>query len=557
MVLIIGLDGATWDLLGPWIAAGRLPHLARLQREGWWGPLESTIPAATLPSWSTFMTGVNQGKHGIFDFTRRELGSYAVRFVNATFRKTPTAWKLLSDAGRRVCVLGVPGTYPPETVNGCMVSGFDTPVTTRADASFVSPRALAPLVMRSGGFPFADFQEFRVTRGWHRLALDRLLRGIEVNTRLACTFLRREHWDCFLLLFGESDTVAHHFWKFHDRGSPRFEARGATEFADAIQRVYEALDYAVGTLRAAAPDAAVLVASDHGFGGASKKAIYLNQWLVEQGLQRANRAQTRSRLATAAKRMALQVVPPRVQARAFRLSGGRWAGRLESRSRFAGIDWSGTRAFSEELNYFPSVWLNLKGREPQGTVDVADYERVREEVCSATLALRDPEHGRPVVRRAWRREEIYHGPWVQYAPDIVLDLALDGRYSYNCLPSGRAPTNRATGVLDDTACAGGKLAGMNGSHRREGVFLLSTNAGKTGGGGFLPGVRIADMAPTILDLCGVEAPADFDGKTINGVAQTTQDLAMPAAQRQRGEEFYGEAEEGEIAARLGALGYLE
>lgn len=553
MLLIIGLDGATWDLLDPWMAAGRLPNLAQLRREGQWGPLQSTVPPATLPSWSTFMTGVNPGKHGIFDFTRREPGSYAVRFVNATFRKAPTIWKLLSAAGRRVCVLGLPGTYPPENLNGCMVSGFDTPVTTRADASFVSPRALAALVRRAGGFPFADFQEFRVSRGWHRMALERLLRGIEVKTRLADTLLRREQWDCFLLLFGESDTVAHHFWKFHDPASPRFDAPGASEFGHAIRQVYEALDHSIGVLRAAAPEAAVLVASDHGFGGAGKKAVHLNRWLVKQGLQ-CSSPSARSRFASGAKRMALQVVPPRIQACAFRLNGGRWAGRLESRSRFAGIDWSRTRAFSEELNYFPSVWLNVKGREPQGVVDAVDYERVRDDVCAAARALRDPEHGGPVVRRAWRREEVYEGPWVKYAPDIILDLALDGQYSYACLPSATAPASAATRLLDDAECAGGKLAGMNGSHRSAGVFMLS--AGRPSGG-YVRGLHIADMAPTILDLCNVQVPAEFDGKTVQSVAQPSQDPAMPAALRQRGEEYYGEAEEGEIAARLSALGYLE
>src|SRR5208337_4823443 len=97
-------------LIDPWIAARRVPHLGRLRRQGLWGPLASTVPPTTFPSWSTFMTGVNPGKHGIFDFTRRQLGSYGVQFVNASFRKAPTIWKLLSDAGRRVGVLGVPGT---------------------------------------------------------------------------------------------------------------------------------------------------------------------------------------------------------------------------------------------------------------------------------------------------------------------------------------------------------------------------------------------------------------------------------------------------------------
>ena len=139
MLLIVGLDGATLDLVEPWATDGTLPNLAQLLREGAWGPLGSTVPPATLPGWTTFMTGVNPGRHGVFDFTRRDPGDYQVRFVNATFRKAQTVWRLLSDADRRVSVLGLPGTYPPEAINGCMISGFDTPVTTRSDDSFAPP----------------------------------------------------------------------------------------------------------------------------------------------------------------------------------------------------------------------------------------------------------------------------------------------------------------------------------------------------------------------------------------------------------------------------------
>jgi len=548
MLLTIGLDGATWDLLDPWMAAGRLPNLARLRGAGWFGPLRSTIPPATLPSWTTFMTGVNPGKHGIFDFTRREIGSYDIRFVNATLRKAPTVWQLMSAAGRRVCVLGLPGTYPPEELNGCMVSGFDTPVTTRADASFVSPRTLAPLVMRLGGFPFADFQEFRVGPRWYQHALDSLLRGIEIKTRLAHTLLLREEWDCFLLLFGESDTVAHHFWKFHDPQSPRFDAEGAIGLGDAIRQVY-----AIGTLTNAIPDADVLIASDHGFGGAGKKVVYLNRWLQQCQLQGATRRGGRSRLARRAKGWALRAIPAAAQARAFRLNGGRWANRLESRARFAGIDWEKTRAFSEELNYFPSVWLNVAGREPLGTIDPSDYERVRDDVCAALSELTDPENGQPIVRRTWRREELYSGPWIQYAPDIVIEFNLDGHYSYNCSPTALANSHAVDAQTGPDA--GGKLSGMNGSHRPDGVFLLKT--GPVPVGRRIDGVGIADMAPTIMRLCGVKPPADFDGRTLNCVVSPIQYPLGPVAGGNHGERMYGDTEEREIAARLSALGYLQ
>ena len=553
MLLIIGLDGATWDLIDPWIAQRRLPHLARLRQNGWSGALTATTPPATLPSWSSFMTGVNPGKHGIFDFTRRRFGTYEVEFVNATFRKAPTIWRRLSDAGQRVCVLGLPGTYPPETLNGCMVSGFDSPVTTRADASFVSPPELAPLVMELGGFPFADFQEFRVSRAWYRTALDRLLRGIDVKTRLARTLMRRDAWDCVVVLFGESDTVAHHYWKFHDPQSPRFDPDGAPEFSDAIRRVYEGLDAAIGTLTATVPDATVMLVSDHGFGGAGHKVVYLNRWLEQHGWQSAPRRRRRRSVAAGLKRMALETLPPGLQARAFRWGGGRWASRLESRSRFGDIEWGRTRAFSEELNYFPSVWLNLKGREPQGRVAATDYERVREEICLALAEWRDPEHGRPIVRRAWRREELYHGPWVTYAPDIVIEFHFDGAYSYTCLPSRGAPNGEAARVLDARECAGGKLAGMSGSHRSDGIFAVVPPA--WAGAPRRRRAHIADLGATVMALSGCRPPADFDGQIIDPMMGSSQWPTEMCAHVGR-EESYGRADEEEIAARLGALGYL-
>ncbi len=555
MLLIVGLDGASWNLLAAFLEQGRMPHLRALQDEGSFGPLRATMPPATFPSWTTFMTGVNPGRHGIFDFTRRERGAYRVNFTNASFRKAPTVWQMLSKAGRRVAVLGLPGTYPPEAVNGVMLSGFDTPVTTRADASFAYPPEFAELVESNGGFPFADFQEFRIGPDWHRRALDLLLRGIEIKTRLAETLLQREPWDCFMLLFGESDTVAHHFWHFHDGNSPRHDARSTGEYGDAIGQVYSALDGAIGRLKAHRPDADILIVSDHGFGGAGAKVVYLNQWLAQAGWLRFDESDLGGRIASFTKRQALRWMPFRMQRRLFRWKGGRLAGRLESQSRFRGIDWSGTAAFSEELNYFPSLWLNLREREPQGLVSAEDYERTRAALCADIEALRDPEHGRPIMRRAWRREELYDGPWVSDAPDIVLELNDDAGYSYNCLPSPRTREGEAVRRLAGQELAGGKLAGMSGSHRRDGVFLVAGPS--VSASGWTEGAEMADMTPTILNLCGLAAPENFDGETLRVVVSRSTMAAVPAGEITVRERVYKPREEAEIAARLADLGYME
>src|SRR4029453_14116658 len=150
-LLVIGLDGATFDLVAPWAAAGELPALARLMAAGSGGARRSTLPPATFPAWTSLVTGVNPGRHGVLDFVERVPGTFRVRFVNGSGRRTPALWTRLSGAGRRVAVLSVPATYPPEPVNGVMVSGFDSPVTTAVDGSFVFPRAFHAEMRRVGG----------------------------------------------------------------------------------------------------------------------------------------------------------------------------------------------------------------------------------------------------------------------------------------------------------------------------------------------------------------------------------------------------------------------
>jgi predicted AlkP superfamily phosphohydrolase/phosphomutase len=553
VLLIVGLDGASLDLAHTWAESGDLPHLRRLFSTGAWGPLRSTMPAATFPAWTTFMTGVNPGRHGIFDFTRRIPGDYAVQFVNGSYRKAPTIWNTLSQAGKRIGVFGVPGTYPPEPVNGYMISGFDTPVTLAADASFVYPPELAVEVEANGGFPFADFQEFRVDHEWHRSAIRKLRAGIATKTRFVARRLRQERLDCAMVLFGESDTVAHHFWRFHDPGSPRYTAQGALEFGDAIRQIYRDLDEAIGVLVDAADPDAVLVCSDHGSGGAGDIVVHLNLELERAGLLRWHHNGRAARAAAAAKRGLLRWLPARVQARCFRLASGRFADALESAARFADIDWKRTRAFSEELNYFPSVWLNVSGRDPAGIVEPAEYDRVAREVTDTLLALRHPQGGERVVERVWRRDELYDGPWVTEAPDLILEFAAHDGYSYTCLPSRVSPLSPPVRPLKSDERGGGKLSGMSGSHRRQGLFALSgpVLAGPTGEAG------IADMAPTILALCGVPVPTGLDGRVLpclNEPVAAGEPWASTAPCNS--ETAYTPEQERQIERRLQALGYI-
>jgi predicted AlkP superfamily phosphohydrolase/phosphomutase len=398
-----------------------------------------------------------------------------------------------------------------------------------------------------GRLPFADFQEVRTGPRWHDRALASLLDGVERRATLAESLLRREPWDALMVVFGESDTVAHHFWRFHDRASPR---HAPSAHGDAIRCVYRALDAAIARLLAAAGDAAVAVVSDHGSGGASDRVVHLNRHLARSGLLGfRRRGGTASR---AVRGLALRAVPFRLQGTLVRRAPAT-AGRIEGGARFGGIDWARTRAYSEELDYHPSVWINAAGREPEGVVSAADYERTRDEVGSALLSWRDDE-GWPVVERVWRREELYHGPATVLAPDLLLELAAPGGYSPSCLRS--AGPGPALWRLAPAEHGAGKGNGLNGSHRRDGMFLFAGPGVRRAGS--VPAAAITDVLPTLLAVTGLPLPLGLDGAPIGCVLERAPRWTPdPLPERTPSPRPYGEGESREIAARLESLGYLE
>lgn len=513
--LIIGLDGAEPSLVGPWMDAGLLPNLAALRARGTFLPLASTRPPVTFPAWTTCVTGVNPGRHGVFDFTEitPERG---LRFVNQTHRRAPALWNILDVAGKRSCVLGVPGTYPPEPINGVMVSGFDSPVTTGVDRSFVYPKDRFDTVR---DWPFADFQEHTIGPGWHAVALEKLLAGVARKTAIAESLLREERWDFFMAVFGESDTASHHFWLYHDPASPRHRPG----FETAILQVYQRLDGAVGRLIAAAGDDAVVgIVSDHGFGGAGTGVVHLNNWLAERGYLRWKPAGRESLM----KRAALALVPERWRGTLFRHLSG-LAAKAEAHSRLGRIDWDHTTAWSEELNYFPSIRLNVE--------EGAQRDELVTHLCKEL-------EGWVCVAHAWPRESIFEGSEVHRAPDIILELALEDGYSHSCLRS--TPGGPAFRRIREVEHLGGKERGMNGTHRDTGVLLLSNNTDATS-------ASLADIAPTVLSVIGVPGPS-MDGRSLlgtHGSATTIEHSVEPFD--------FTEAEEAAMTERMRALGYLE
>ena len=544
-LLVIGLDGATFDVIRPMVEAGKLPNLARFMDEGIAAPLRSTAPPVTFPAWSSFMTGLEPGRHGMFDFTQKISGAYRVAFANAADRSGRSIFARVSEAGGRVLVLGVPATFPPEELNGLLVPGFDAPVSTGSDADATNDPALYKRIeaiagpwMRPAMKEGSDTSLDR-TRGH---LLDRVDRKLAFSVA-AIEAMREEaaDLDFMMVVFSESDTVGHHFWRHHDPDSPRHDPTADATARSTIEDVYSRLDHACGELRRAfGEESLCVVMSDHGMGGASRHVVHLNRYLSEAGLltRISVGGPSVDALARGLRDLALKVLPSGLAQFIFRRARAA-AARLESGARFGGFDWNHTLAFSEEANTNPGVWINLRGREAKGAVAPEDYERVRDRVIEALLAWRLPD-GEPVVARAIRREDLYHGPFVSRAPDIMIELALHHGYGLSLVASrweegGGSSVTR----LEDDELAGGRGLGMNGTHRADGI-LIGTGTGLSLDE---PHPRLVDMAPTLLGAMGL------DWETSEGSADGTSHGIT--------ERRYSAEEEAAVADRLRALGYLD
>lgn len=544
--LVVGLDGATWDVIEA--HASRLPHLWRMRQTGLWSRLESTTPPMTLPAWSSVLTGCRPGRHGFLDFTRREPGTHQLSFLDARCRTVPTLHRLLSDRGHRVASIAVPTTYPPEELDGLVIAGFDSPVATRAESRHCAPAAAWPeLRRRFGGLRFADFPERGIGPGWHQRALASLLREIARKEALCLHLLEREPWELFMVVFGESDTAAHHFWMFHDPGSPRHAAGmdlpGSGALAGALLRVYERLDEALGRLSAHGD--LVAVVSDHGFGGANDVALYLNRFLEAEGWLAFRPGRGAERGGDVLHHAALAI--PGVE-RVVRRVPATWVSRAETRARYGPIDFSRTRAWSDEMNYAATVHLGVRGRDPGGTIEnvplaIADLSR-------RLLSWR--ADGRLVVGRV--HVDPYEG--ATGAPDLVLDLATTpgadgaGAYSYTLLPSTRVAAGTTWRKLEREEHVGGKGLGMNGAHRQHGVLAITGAPGPVGE----VTACVADVAPTLLHALGHAVPAHVQGVVLGRAAEAVPVSSEPAANPLP--VVRAPADARRLRSRLRALGYL-
>lgn len=538
-VLILGLDAATFDLIEPWVQEGRLPHFQCLMKMGVWGRLESTIPPVTAVAWNTFATGKNPGKHGVFDFVRREADGYHIRMVGGGSRKATPFWRLLDRYGIRTGVINMPMTYPPDHLkHGFVISGFDAP---GFESDFVHPPYLKEMLKRIG-YVISPTKTSRET--WAQS----LFESFEVQKRAFWELKRSQPWDVLITVFMQLDHAQHLFWR-------EMETKDS-QFSDLILRLYQKADALVGSVLDDLDDDTVLiVVSDHG-AGPLRKAVSINQWLFHEGYLALKKSGSVRHIWNKALLRGFTFLKMRLPSsvKSFLRKRLAWVRDEAESYLLAGrIDWSRTQAFA--MGEYGGIFINLKGRESEGIVPPEDYERLRSEIAEKLSALRDPDTGQLVIHRVFRREEIYNGPYVEQAPDLVLHWD----YAYDCRE--RAGSEHHDIFEEEASYLAFTDYKKTGVHRLQGVLLMY---GPPVQPGIVEGARLMDIAPTLLHLLGVPVPDDMDGRVLTEALKPewlaqhpiTYQTVEPDADESQ-DSIYGEAEEAQVKERLRALGYLD
>ena len=544
-LLFLGLDGVDPAVVRRLRADGALPVLSRLADRGILRPIASTVPSATSPAWATCLTGVNPGRHGVFDFTVPD--GYEVRFGSPR-PAVPTWLETLGEQGLSVGAIGFPGRLHGGRLPGFHVAGWDTPLETEAGLRHVYPPSLYHRIRQELGpdaLRFAAADEFaaRAADDPDRF-LAQLAEGLDRRVALALFLVRERPVDLLAVHFQAADTAGHHLW-------PRAGEPGAgAEVPAGLAHALRLLDAAVGRLIEALDPAAIVAVSDHGMGPTADLVVSLNALLAAGGFQARVPEGPLDRAAASVRGHALRRLPAPVRELALRAAGTLLPGRLESRSRFAGIDWARTAAFSDELTYAPSVRLNVRGREPGGIVDPGDRRSVAGDVAAFLRDARRPDGG-PLFARVWSREDLYDGPFVERAPDLLLEPAADaaGRTPLLCPPHLRPRLHDAWWMpIPSDERAGHKGGLLRGAHRSHGILLAAPAPAWLRESADLD---LRDVAALVHELLGRDEPDHLERPRHRPAAPPPVAPTPPAA------DDLPEADRRALARRLAALGYQE
>jgi len=507
-VLIIGLDGATWDIIDPLISQGHLPNLSSMIDGGTRATLDTIHIPASNAAWTSFATGCNPDRHGIMDFTFRKKDSYDTAPYTSRDRKRDTLWEILGRKGKKVGILNVPGTYPVDKVNGFMISGFPTPEEME---DFTYPRALLEELRKELGRDFR-FQP-RIPIQEEASFLKELYTIADFVNQATIYLMNHREWDLLVSVFMASDEVCHAFWRYIDPEHPQYDSGASKLHKNAIFDTYKHLDTKIGTLRKEVDsDTSLIIMSDHGF-GPLYYGVSFNNWLMKEGLLALRKTPaTKMRywffrrgvnyynVLRISKRLKLmKLVDSQVSSTRSRLSD--FANRFFITNN--DIDWNNTRAYC--MGSMGQIFINLKDREPQGTVEPnGEYHALVNEIKSKIQKLKDPVTKEIIFDKVYTNTEAYpQSTSESNTPDIIF-YDSDMKYQIN-----RYFLFGSKELLSPFPV-------WSGTHKHNGIFL-AVDGDNVFKGISIHAISICDIAPTTLHMLGMEVPEDINGHVLTNM----------------------------------------
>ncbi len=505
------------------LEAGVLPNLQALIDRGAKGVLRSTLPTHSWTAWPSFLTGVEPGRHGVFDILETRPGTtkqYPVTYHSIRERSFLAD---LKAAGRRVVFTDVPLTFPAPQVEGKLIAGGVLP----KGHPFTHPASLADELERDGtpwpinGISWTTFHNRPMP------LLDEALEITNARQRVNERLLDEGDWEVACMVYVATDRIQHCLASHISPDHPEYAELSKTKVAARIRDVYRALDDGLGALVArAGEDDLVVFMSDHGF-HACTRAMHMDKALQSMGFLEFT---------------AGQALVGRIQAGKLRGIARRVYDLLGLHGKVSlpqPINWPKTRVYTSIRSTGEGVSVNLAGREPNGIVDPADFERVRDEAAERLGAFTDPVSGKRPIARIRRREEVFSGDHLEHAPDLLLE------------PAPGFSLTHAKSVIEDAGWAAG-------DHRVEGVIAAAGPRVRPGAFADSPG--LVDLAPTILAAVDAPASVKHDGQVLSAVVgdeaavRSGEATVSDVAAEDSGPD---DTEAAEMEEHLRGLGYLE
>ncbi|MFX1518499.1 MAG: alkaline phosphatase family protein [Promethearchaeota archaeon] len=555
-VFVIGIDGGTFEIIKPCLH--KLPNFSKILNEGANGFLKSTIPPLSPAAWTSIITGTNPGKHGIFGFFSESSEDYRLKLSYVKKRKSKAIWHILNEHGKKTVVVNFPFAYPPEKVNGLIISGLGAP---GIESRFTYPSSLKQELL-------ANVPDYRIDVNVEEFYLDatafvnEIYHLTEARKRAALYLMEKKDWDFFMVVFVGADRLQHFLWNTHLRIKT---SKGIQKY-NVIVQYYQLIDAIIGDfLQKLDENTITLIVSDHGFKQV-KRDIYINNWLKDKGL-----LDLKSQGSLSAWLIRRGITTESSNAALMRHAHSKWYKILHKLipkrliSFFAlnlsnirnYCNWRKTKAFSYSLTA-QSIRINLKGREKNGVVNPEEYDVLRDFIASEISKLTDPETGKKIVSKVYKREKIYIGPYTENAPDLLFQLndgyAMFGGFGNDVFSAKKDEAKNSKNGSE------GHI--WKAAHDINGIFMAF-------GKDIHPvqlEANVLDIAPTILHIMNISIPSMMDGEILRKIFDTTSDIynreeKIHQIDRNKEKineerEMLTEEEELEIMERLKGLGYM-